>query len=144
MITPRQELNSICDGDYLQWLGYRTDVLDLLKKCHIVAFPSYYREGIPKSLIEATAIGKPIVTTNSIGCKEAVIDGYNGFLIPIKDSVVLAERLKQLIEDSQLRKTMGLNSRKLAEKGFSIEVVIKQHLEIYNSLLISMKKNEIF
>ena len=89
-----EELKAVCDGEYIQWLGYRTDVLELLKSCNIVAFPSFYKEGLPKSLIEAAAVGRPIVTTNSIGCKEAVVDGYNGFLIPVKDSDALAEKLK--------------------------------------------------
>jgi len=129
-----EELKVVCDGEYIQWLGYRTDVLELLKSCHIVAFPSYYKEGLPKSLIEATAVGRPIVTTNSIGCKETVIDGYNGYLIPIKDSDTLAERLKILFEDEGLRQNMGRNSRMLAEKDFSIENVIQKHLEIYNQL----------
>ena len=99
-----------------------------------MAFPSYYKEGLPKSLIEATAVGRPIVTTNSIGCKETVIDGYNGYLIPVKDSDALAEKLRTLFEDEDLRLNMGRNSRILAEKDFSIENVILKHLEIYNQL----------
>lgn len=99
-----------------------------------MAFPSYYKEGLPKSLIEAAAVGRPIVTTNSIGCKETVLNGYNGYLIPIKDSGTLAEKLKILFEDEGLRQNMGRNSRMLAEKDFSIENVIQKHLEIYNQL----------
>lgn len=129
-----EELKVLCDGEYIQWLGYRTDIPELLKSCHIVAFPSYYKEGLPKSLIEATAVGRPIVTTNSIGCKETVLNGYNGYLIPIKDSGTLAEKLKILFEDKGLRQNMGRNSRMLAEKDFSIENVIQKHLEIYNQL----------
>lgn len=129
-----EELKAVCDGKYIQWLGYRTDVLELLKSCHIVAFPSYYKEGLPKSLIEAAAIGRPIVTTNSIGCKETVVDGYNGYLISVKDSDTLAEKLKILFEDKRLRQTMGRNSRILAERDFSIDNVIQRHLEIYNQL----------
>lgn len=129
-----EELKSVCDGGYIQWLGYRTDVLELLKSCHIVAFPSYYKEGLPKSLIEAAAVGRPIVTTNSIGCKETVVEGYNGYLIPVKDSDTLAEKLNLLFEDENLRQNMGRNSRILAEKDFSIENVIHRHLEIYSQL----------
>ena len=76
---------------------------ELLRQCHIVAFPSYYREGVPKSLIEATATGRPIVTCNSIGCKDTVDDGVNGFLITPKDTHALAEKLRILIEDKELR-----------------------------------------
>ena len=133
-VIKEEELKSVCDGGYIQWLGYRTDVLELLKSCHIVAFPSYYKEGLPKSLIEAAAVGRPIVTTNSIGCKETVVDGYNGYLIPVKDSDTLAEKLNLLFEDENLRQNMGRNSRILAEKDFSIENVIHRHLEIYSQL----------
>jgi glycosyltransferase involved in cell wall biosynthesis len=133
----KEELKKNCDNDYIQWLGYRTDVKELLEKSHIVAFPSYYKEGLPKSLIEACAIGRPIVTTDSIGCKDAVIDGYNGFLIPIKNSQALAGKLEILIKDKALRMQMGRNSRKLAERDFSIEKVIEKHIEIYNLLLSS-------
>ena len=129
-----EELKAVCDGGYIQWLGYRTDVLELLKSCHIVAFPSYYKEGLPNILIEAAAVGRPIVTTNSIGCKETVVDGYNGYLIPVKDSETLAEKLNILFEDENLRRNMGRNSRILAEKDFSIENVIHRHLEIYSQL----------
>jgi len=113
-----EELKAVCDGEYIQWLGYRTDVLELLKKCHIVAFPSYYKEGLPKSLIEATAIGRPVVTTDFIGCRETVVHGYNGYLIPIKDSKALAEKLQVLFENKHLRQKMGQHSRTLAEKKF--------------------------
>lgn len=130
----KEELDAACDGTYIKWLGYRTDVLELLKDCHIVAFPSYYKEGLPRSLIEATAIGRPIITTDNIGCREAVIDGYNGYLIPIKDSEALAEKLDILLFDGNLRNEMGQNSRKLAEKDFSIDEVIRRHLDIYREL----------
>ncbi len=129
-----EELKAVCDGEYIQWLGYRTDVLELLKKCHIVAFPSYYKEGLPKSLIEATAIGRPVVTTDSIGCRETVVHGYNGYLIPIKDSKALAEKLQVLFENKHLRQKMGQHSRTLAEKNFSVENVVEKHLEIYHTV----------
>lgn len=134
-----QELKERCDGLYIQWLGYRNDMKRLLEESHIVAFPSYYREGIPKFLIEATAIGRPIVTTNSIGCKDTVEDCVNGYLVPIKDAEILAERLKCLIENSELRKKMGKNSRKFAVRYFSLDDVVRRHLEIYNSLLPNYK-----
>ena len=130
-----EQLKSVCDGQYIQWLGYRTDVLDLLKQCHIVAFPSYYMEGLPKSLIEANSIGRPIITSNSVGCKETVIDGYNGFLIAPKDVDALTEKLDILLSDADLRQQMGLNARRYAEKHFSIDVVKEKHLEIYQELL---------
>ena len=98
-----------------------------------MAFPSYYREGVPKSLIDACAVGRPIVTTKSIGCKDVVNDGENGFLVPVKDSKALAEKLRILIENKDLRVRMGKASREKAEREFALEKVVKKHLEIYNS-----------
>lgn len=128
------DINSMCDGKYIKWLGYRTDVKDLLEQSSIVAFPSYYREGLPKSLIEANAIGRPIITTDSVGCRDTVEDGVNGFLIPIKDSKTLAEKLEKLILDKELRIRMGKEARRIAERDFSLKNVIKRHLEIYDAL----------
>ncbi len=127
----KEQLDAVCDGKYIQWLGYRTDVKELLQSSHIVAFPSYYMEGLPKSLIEADAIGRPVITCNSVGCKETVIDGYNGYLIPTKNVDALVEKLDILLGDAKLRQEMGKNSRKYAEENFSIDVVIERHLKIY-------------
>ena len=131
----KEQLDAACDGSYIKWLDYRTDVKELLQQSHIVAFPSYYMEGLPKSLIEATAIGRPIITTQSIGCKDTVDDGVNGFLIPTKDVDALVEKLQLLIEDKALRQQMGKSSREKAEREFSIDVVIERHLSIYKELI---------
>lgn len=123
-----------CDGEYICWLGERSDVKQLLENSHIMAFPSYYREGVPKSLIEASAIGRPIITCNSVGCRDVVDDGINGFLIFPKNPQALAEKLEILINDKSLREIMGKNSREKAEREFSIKKVVDTHLRIYNSL----------
>ena len=92
-------------------------------------------EGLPKSLIEATAIGRPIITTQSIGCKDTVDDGVNGFLIAPKEVEPLVEKLRMLIDDAELRRKMGKASREKAERDFSLDVVIERHLNIYNELI---------
>lgn len=99
-----------------------------------MAFPSYYREGVPKSLIEASAIGRPIITCNSIGCKDVVTDGENGFLIEPKNIDQLVESLKRLISNKSLRIRMGQSARKHAENEFDINTVINTHLKIYHEL----------
>ena len=131
----RDELEGMCDGKYVKWLGFQKNVRQLLEQSHIVAFPSYYREGVPKSLIEACAIGRPIVTTNSVGCRDTVEEGNNGFLVPIKNSETLAEKLQILIDNKELRCSMGMCSRRKAEREFSVDDVIKKHLSIYNRLV---------
>ncbi|MDE6146662.1 MAG: glycosyltransferase family 4 protein [Bacteroidales bacterium] len=134
-------LESKCDGEYIQWLGHRKDVLDLLKQSHIMAFPSWYREGLPKSVIEAEAIGRPVVTTDSVGCRDTVIDGYNGFLIPVKDSDALADVLKKLIDNPELRKKMGRNAREFAVDKFDIKDVVNVHLQVYNEIFKFTRHN---
>ena len=127
----RSELEQLCDGRYIQWMGYRRDVRELLMRSHLVAFPSYYREGVPKSLIEACAIGRPIVTTTSIGCKDTVDDGVNGFLVPPKDPAALAAKLRTLFDHPELREQMGRKGREKAERDFSLDSVVKSHLDVY-------------
>ena len=106
----------------------------VLERCHIIAFPSYYREGVPKSLIDACAVGRPIVTTDSIGCKDVVDDGVNGFLVPVRDSDALAGKLRILIDNKDLRVKMGKAARLKAEQEFSLQNVINRHIEIYNRI----------
>lgn len=124
-----------CDGEYICWLGERNDVRQLLEKSHILAFPSYYREGVPKSLIEASAIGRPIVTCDSTGCRDVVDDGINGFLVNPQSPLEIKDALKKLVDDKDLRIRMGKASREKAEKEFSIEKVVATHMKIYNELL---------
>lgn len=131
----RERLDALCDGTYIKWLGRRDDVQQLLESCHLFAFPSYYKEGLPKSCIEAAAVGRPIITCDSTGCRDTVIDGKTGFLIPAKDSDALAEKLRILFDDAALRREMGCNARKFAEEKFSIETVVQSHIDIYNSII---------
>lgn len=131
----RERLESLCDGTYIKWLGRRNDIKEQLQSCHIFAFPSYYMEGLPKSCIEAAASGRPVITCDSVGCRDAVVDGETGFLIPIKDSKALADKLRVLFDDAELRRDMGKKARLLAETRFSIRDVINTHIEIYGKLL---------
>lgn len=112
------------------WLGQRDDIKEIIETCDIFILPSY-REGIPRTLLEASSMGKPIITTNAVGCKEVVDDGYNGFLVPIKDSNTLAKKIEILANDSSLRKYMGENARKKALNEFDINIVVKKHIKLY-------------
>ena len=123
------------DGGYVKWIGYQKNMFKIYQNSHIVVLPSY-REGMPKSLLEACAVGRAIVTTNAIGCKETVDEGVNGFKVPVANSTDLANALEQLINNHDLIKQMGHNSRAKAEKEFDVKNVVEKHIEIYNSLLI--------
>lgn len=115
------------------WLGHRSDVAALLADSHIVCLPSY-REGLPKSLLEAMAAGRPIVTTDVPGCREAVIDGENGLLVPARDADALAAALRTLARDAQMRRRFGACGRRLAEQNFSIARISAETLALYDRL----------
>jgi len=117
----------------VEWLGHRSDIDQLLAQSHIVCLPSY-REGLPKSLLEALAAGKPVVTTDVQGCREVVTQGVNGFLVPVRDAKALAQALTILINDPQKRVAMGRAGRVRAENEFSQERVIAETLAIYGEL----------
>ena len=100
-----------------------------------MCFPSFYMEGLPKSVIDAGATGLPVITTDWVGCRDTVENGYNGFVVPPKDAVSVAEKIAWLVDNSEERREMGRNARAYAEKYFSIQEVIKRHMEIYSSFI---------
>ena len=126
-------LNSLLDPPYINWIGFQSSMPSVLSNHHIVVLPSY-REGLPKSLIEACAVGRPIITSNAPGCKECVIEGYNGFLVPVKEHILLAQHIIRLVNDRPLRLAMGQNSRKFAEENFSIQSVVEKTLYLYEKV----------
>ena len=130
----QSDLDRLTAENNIEIMGYRDDIAQQYAQAHIVCLPSY-REGLPKSLIEAAACGRAIVTTNTPGCRDAIIPNHTGLLVPIKEAIPLAEALQQLIEDKGLRKSMGTAGRILAEKEFAIDKIIKQHLDIYCEML---------
>jgi len=135
-VVSEEELNKHLIPDYIEWIKFREDMILQYQQSDIVVLPSY-REGLPKSLIEACAIGRPIITTDVPGCRECVIDGYNGRMVPVKTVVPLANAIEELCESKSLRDKMGSNSRVLAEQKFSIESVIEKTFLIYEELLRS-------
>ncbi|MBT6228786.1 MAG: glycosyltransferase family 4 protein [Candidatus Scalindua sp.] len=118
----------------VEWWGWREDMPEIFAESHIVCLPSY-REGLPKVLIEAAASARAIVTTDVPGCREIVLDGKNGFLVPARSVIALADALEKLIKDRDLRGWMGSNGRELAISEFSIEKVLSQTLSVYEGLV---------
>jgi len=118
----------------VEWLGHRDDIKEQIELCDIFVLPSY-REGIPRTLLEAASLAKPIVTTDAIGCKEVVDDGVNGFLVRVADSASLATAIKKLIDDRNLRDSFGKNGRIKAIKEFDVDIVVKKYLDIYEKIV---------
>lgn len=117
----------------VEWLGHCDNMVELLQGADIACLPSY-REGLPKSLIEAAAAGLPIVTTDVPGCREVVVHSVNGLLVPVRDVNGLADALDTLICSKELRADMGRASRLKAEKEFSDTVVTNQVLALYEEM----------
>ena len=140
LVGDTDEGNSTCaTEEFLQsgcvtWLGHRDDIAELTASCDIYVLPSY-REGLPVTLLEAASMSKPIVTTDTVGCRDVVEDGYNGFLVPIKDADSLAQKIEQLILDENLREQMGKRGRERVLKEFDVKMVVKQYMDYYERFL---------
>jgi glycosyltransferase involved in cell wall biosynthesis len=119
----------------LVWTGPRDDVPALLAAADVMAFPSGYGEGIPRVLLEAASMALPIVTTDSPGCREVVVPGVNGLLVPIGDADALAGALRQLADDPALRARLGENGRSRAIERFDLGVVAERTRNLYRELL---------
>lgn len=123
--------------------GYRDDIPELLKISDIFILPSHRGEGMPRSILEAMAMGKPVITTNIRGCREEVIDGKTGFLINVNAPHEIYRSIKKLLDNNDLIKRFGINGRKRVEKLFNEEKVLEIELEIINSLINTSKLKSI-
>lgn len=132
---PVEQLRSWSQAGEVEWLGHVEDVPALYAQSHIVVLPTAYGEGLPRSLIEAAAAGRPIVATDVPGCREVVRQGYNGLLVPVRDPARLADALRQLITDRQQRLEMGRRGRELAVGEFSTDRVVGDTLNLYREML---------
>ena len=128
------ELDQIESHSQIEVWGYQSDMQNVLSRAHIVVLPSY-REGFPKVLIEAAACGRAVITTDVPGCRDAIINGETGFLVPAKNSLQLAEAMERFLLSPELVKTMGEKGRHLAVSHFDIKQVVAQHMQIYEDLL---------
>jgi len=102
----------------------------------VAVLPSY-REGLPKSLLEAAACGKPMVAADVPGCREILVHGVTGLLVPPKDAAALAAAIHSLLDDPSLRTAMGVAARELVVRSFSVEQVTGQVIRLYRELLAS-------
>lgn len=118
----------------VEWWGHREDMPQVFAEATAVALPSFYGEGLPLALAEAAAAGRAIITTDMPGCRDTVIDGESGLLIPPKDAPALAAAIASVIGDRARAAAMGLRARRLAEERFSLHDVVDRHFELYEWL----------
>ena len=117
----------------IEWVGWIENIPKLLNDIDILCLPSY-REGLPKILVEGTAMRLPIVTTRTVGCKDVVKDNENGFLVPVRNTALLANAIQKLIYNPSLRKKMGLKGYSLSVNKFSSDIVITKTLNLYEKM----------
>lgn len=130
----RAEMDDWVAQGVVRYLGVSDDVREQIGEADCVVLPSY-REGTPRTLLEAAAMGRSIVTTDAVGCREVVDDGVNGYLCQVRDATDLADKMERILLMTPLqRKTMGLRGRAKMEREFDEQIVINRYLSVINSL----------
>ncbi|WP_336175312.1 glycosyltransferase family 4 protein [Acinetobacter ursingii] len=126
----KNELNDVIATGIIEYHGFVTDVAKHIQDSAVFVLPSYYREGVPRSTQEAMAIGRPVITTDVPGCRETVVDGLNGFLVPKWNPEALAEKMCYFIENPEQINIMGKESYKIAQEKFDVHCVNQKLFEI--------------
>jgi glycosyltransferase involved in cell wall biosynthesis len=121
--VPRVQLAAWIEAGTVEYLGETRDIRPVLTSASVLVLPSYYREGIPRSLLEGLAVGRAIITTDLPGCRQTVVSGENGFLVPPRDPERLARAMEAFVEDESLAVRMGRRSRELAVEKFDVHAV---------------------
>lgn len=124
----KQQLDDFIKENDVEYCGFADDVRPYLKRCSIFVLPSYH-EGLPRSVIEAMAVGRPIITTDVPGCRETVVDGVNGFIVPSHESTKLAEKMESLVADATLRQNMADASYQRCLDLFDVKKVNQMMLQ---------------
>lgn len=132
---PEAQLRAWHDEGIVEWVGFCDDVPGLWRNSHIAVLPSWYGEGVPKSLLEAAAAARPMVAVDGPGLREVVIDGETGLLVPPRDAGALADALALLLGDGALRRRMGEAARARAERNFGDDTVVAATMAVYRDLL---------
>lgn len=132
----QEQVQQWADNGLVRWLGHVHDMPSLLSKVHVMALPSYYREGVPKSLIEGAACGLAIITTDMPGCREVVTqDGIDGLRVEPRNARALAHCIAQLDDDRELLSRLGHHARQKALREFDERLVIQRTVDVYAELM---------
>ncbi|MFC1602620.1 glycosyltransferase family 4 protein [Pseudomonadota bacterium] len=132
---PVSQLQDWVDEGVIEWWGRRNDMPEVLRQVAVVCLPTTYGEGLPKALLEAASCGLPIVTYDVPGCREIVIDGVNGFIVPPNDEVALFSAVETLLNNPELRILLGKAGRELVIKEFSQETVAAETMQVWDEVL---------
>ena len=120
---------------YVIATGARPDIASLLHIAHVFVFPTEYREGVPRALMEAALAGLPIVATDLPGCNDVIRDGWSGWLVPPRSPRMLAERILRMLREPAAAREMGRRAAEHVRCGFSLELVVQRYRDLYLDLL---------
>ncbi|MEO0344832.1 MAG: glycosyltransferase family 4 protein [Pseudomonadota bacterium] len=129
-----EELEAWQQDGIIEWQPYTADMPSAFARCHLFVLPSYYGEGLPKVLLEAAASRRAVITTDHPGCRDAIIAGKTGLLVPPRDSTALADAILELASDGARRRLMGGAGYALAHSQFADSAIANAHLDVYESL----------
>ncbi|MCK5538784.1 MAG: glycosyltransferase family 4 protein [Bacteroidales bacterium] len=130
----KKQLDEPISKGIIEFLGYIHNMDEELPKIDLLVMPSYYREGVPRVVLEAAACGIPCIGADVPGTREAISDEKTGFLVPPQDSKALAKRILDLLKDNKLRQQMGNNARKMVEEQFDIKIITRKQLSVYKKI----------
>ena len=130
-----QEMHEILEGSNVTWRGKIIDMPRMYRRSNIVVYPSYYREGVPKVLLEAASAGRAIITTDHPGCREVVDHNVNGLLVPVKDEQKTAEAIIDLLENKDKRIKMARKSREKAANEFNVGIINAETMAVYENII---------
>ena len=119
------ELQPYIDNGIIDHFGETDNVAEYYKQCSVFVLPSYYREGTPRTALEAISMGRPVIVTDYIGCRETVIDGKTGFMVPIKDADAVAEKMIEFVKSPELVAEMGAAANEYCKERFDVNKVNK-------------------
>lgn len=131
--VPESTIRGWVDEGLVMWLGHVDDMVSLLGSVDVMVLPSY-REGLPRTLVEAAACGLPLITTDVPGCREVVSDGIDGLLVPMGDSEALAQAIRRLQDKPEFARALGDAARTKARTQFDERIVIQRTLDVYAEL----------
>jgi glycosyltransferase involved in cell wall biosynthesis len=126
----KHEVEGWVASGHIIYHGACNDVRPYLDTCHVFVLPSYYGEGLPRTLLEAMSVGRPLLTTDNVGCREVVENGQNGFIVPIRDSDALVEKMLWFIEHPDRLAKMGHLSRRMVMERFEVDIINQQFFQV--------------
>ena len=121
-----EDIRPYIDDHSIEFPGEVKDPVAFYRSCSVFVLPSYYREGLPRTILEAMSCGRPVITTDWPGCREPIVDSENGFLVPVRDAAALAKKMILLAKDRTLLERMGDRAWSRCRDLYSVEIVNRQ------------------